>query len=304
MKEPKVAIIVINFHKEEKTLKFIESVKELNYKNYSITVVDNESEPDSFKDFKYKYINIIRNPENTGWAGGFKLAVEFILHKEKPDYFLLSNNDILIDKNMLKELVETAQTDEKIGFVAPTLYDIDNRNEITTRGGYMNYWLGLASESKRPVNNEVQEVDGYVEYLDDCVSLIKREVMEEVGFHDPIYFLYSEDIDWNIAIKKAGFRIMHNPNAKAYHEIHGSSEGKKSPVTVYYNTRNRSIFMRKHKPFYFPIFLLIQTFVIVPAQFMKYIYKKWFNLILPLFKGYFNGVYTAIFKPKFHHPKL
>ena len=226
------------------------------------------------------------------------------MHKEKPDYFLLSNNDLIVDKDMLKELVETAQEDEKIGFVAPTIYSLKDKTKLYTRGGFLNYWTGIGTESKRPDNNEVQEVKGPNEYMDDCVCLVKREVLEQAGMHDPIYFLYFEEIDWNIAIRRAGFKIMHNPNAKCYHEMHGSSEGEKSPIVVYSLARNRSLFMRKHRPLRLPVFLLIYTFAFIPAQFIKYFFKRRFNLLIPLIKGYFVGIIKNIGFPKFSNPKL
>jgi len=303
MKQPRVAIITVNYHKEEKTLRLIESIKKLNYTNYFITIVDNDSQPESFGNLG-EDINVIRNPENSGWAGGFRRAVQLILTNEKPDYFLLLNNDQVVGKDMLKELVKTAEIELNIGFVAPAIYDMNHPNQIQTCGGYMNFWTGIAVESKRPKDKTVQEVDGYKEYVDDCALLIRREVVERAGLHDPTYFLYFEDPDWNIAARKAGFKIINNQNAKVYHEIYGSSEGKKSPTVVYHLARNRILFMRKHKLLRFPIFLLINTFITFPIHFTKYLFKKHFDLLIPLTKGYVVGTIKSILHPKFSNPKI
>ena len=293
MKQPKITIITVNYHKEDKTIKLIDSIKSSNYKNYKIIVIDSDSQGALKKlSKKFQELKIIYKKENTGWAKGLKIGVN---SEKNTDYYLFLNNDQILDKNMISFLIQTAESDKDIGMVAPSVYSLNEPDKILTIGGYMNWFTGIAGESKRQKSQTIQEVDGYKEYVDDNALLIKKKAFMESGGHDLIYFLYYEDPDLNIAVKKAGYKILNNQRAKIYHEVYGSTEGKKSPIVVKHLIRNRFIFMRKHSSlFRFLIFLLLNLLIIIPVQFILLILKRHFDLIPSFLSGFFNGLKTSL----------
>ena len=75
-------------------------------------------------------------------------------------------------------------------------------------------------------------------------------MIEDVGLLDADYFLYSEEVDWCYRAAKAGYKIMAVPESKIWHKVSSSTGGTKSPVSAYYLTRNRILFMRKHARIY------------------------------------------------------
>ena len=76
--------------------------------------------------------------------------------------------------------------------------------------------------------------------------LIKREMIEEVGILDKKYFLYLEDVDYSVRVKKKGYKIVFSPNSIVYHKNAGSSNGAGSATHLYYQTRNRLLFFFKY----------------------------------------------------------
>jgi len=68
--------------------------------------------------------------------------------------------------------------------------------------------------------------------------LVPRGVLEEVGLFDPELFFYSEDVDWSLRARRAGFRHFVVPGSKLWHKISVTSGGENSPTTLYYGMRN------------------------------------------------------------------
>lgn len=116
-KYPFCSIIILNYFGEKVIDKTIKSVLNLKYpkKNYEIIIVDNNSLDKSREILerfakKYTQIKLIYSDKNLGFAGGNNLGIK----KAKGEYVILLNNDCLVDKNWLIELVKVAEKDKKI----------------------------------------------------------------------------------------------------------------------------------------------------------------------------------------------
>ncbi|MEM4325816.1 MAG: glycosyltransferase family 2 protein, partial [Candidatus Pacearchaeota archaeon] len=124
-KRPFVAIIIVNLNKKEILKKCLDSLyKKTKYKNYVVIVSDNGSTDGSVEMIKkeFKRVDLIENRKNLGFALANNVAVDYALRKYNPDYFFLLNNDTkIIQKDWLTKLVETAESDERIGIVGCNL---------------------------------------------------------------------------------------------------------------------------------------------------------------------------------------
>ena len=114
---PFCSIIILNYFGEKVIDKTINSVLNINYpkNNYEIIIVDNNSQDKSQAILKkiakkYKNIKLIFSDKNLGFAGGNNLGIK----KTKGKYVVLLNNDCVVDKNWLIELVKIAEKNEKI----------------------------------------------------------------------------------------------------------------------------------------------------------------------------------------------
>jgi GT2 family glycosyltransferase len=76
--------------------------------------------------------------------------------------------------------------------------------------------------------------------------LIKRVVFEQIGFFDERFFMYYEDSDFSLRVRKAGFRMLIVPKARMWHSVSQSSQGSNSPNERYWMGRSSVLFFRKH----------------------------------------------------------
>jgi len=113
MENPKVAIIIVNWDGWEDTIECLESLYRIDYPNYEIIIIDNHSQDDSvrrIKDYSEgKELTIIENEDNYGFAEGNNIGIRYALKYLKPKYILLLNNDTVVDKDFLKELISAGE---------------------------------------------------------------------------------------------------------------------------------------------------------------------------------------------------
>lgn len=248
MKLPKkVHIILLNWNGKEDSLECIESLKKIDYNNYKIIVVDNNSEDDSVLEIRKQYpeIKIIENKENLGFAGGNNVGIKYAM-ENGADYVLLLNNDTAVERGFLEKLVEAGESDKKNGLLGPKTNYHSEQNRIWFAGGKIN-WLknkgthiGL-DEIDNGQYDEIKEVD----YLTGCCLLIKREVIEKIGILAEDYFLYYEDTDFSLRAKNADYKIMYIPEAKIYHKVSRSTKPG-SPSYIYYHVRNGLVMTKRN----------------------------------------------------------
>ena len=266
--EPKVIIVVLNWNGKRVTVKCLESLKEIDYGNYEILLVDNGSTDGSQECFRVRYpeIKLLGNEANLGFAEGNNVGIRRAMEWHA-DYVLLLNNDTTVHESFLSELVRVAESDSRIGFVGPKIY-YDNchgrRDVIAFAGGRINLWIGKA----RNMGEGEQDIGQYedikqVSYIQGACLLAKREAIERIGLLDPTFFAYWEETDWCTRGCRAGYLSVFAPTAKIWHKVAASSG---SARRTYYRTRNRFWFLKKHatrKQYFFSLvyFFFVQFWI-------------------------------------------
>ena len=89
---PKISVIILNWNGKEDTLECLASVKQLDYSNYKIVLVDNGSVDDSVDAILTQHpdITVLQTGVNLGYAGGNNVGIRWAL-KQGTDYILLLN---------------------------------------------------------------------------------------------------------------------------------------------------------------------------------------------------------------------
>jgi hypothetical protein len=227
-KNPKVSIIILNWNGWEDTIECLESLYKITYPNYEVIVVDNGSTNDSLKQIK-KVINknntrIIENKENLGFAEGNNVAMREVMKVGKSKYVLLLNNDTVVDKEFLSELVKTGESDEKVGIVGSILYYYDEPDKIWRSGGKMNWLTGKPNHIFRDYKDKEKiSIESKVEHVVGCSFLIKLDILKKIGLLDKLYFCYFEETDLCIKANKLDYRVYLNTKSKVWHKVSKSS---------------------------------------------------------------------------------
>ena len=84
-------------------------------------------------------------------------------------------------------------------------------------------------------------------YAHGAAMMVKREVIEKAGLMPECYFLYYEELDWSMMIRRAGYDIWYEPACTIYHK-ESQTTGQNSPLRTYYITRNRLLFVKRNNP--------------------------------------------------------
>ncbi len=292
-----VSIIILNWNGWQDTIECIESLYQINYPNYNIIILDNNSKDNSIqkikeycrgklpiksKFFKYNPKNkpikileyyenelsnlteiteefqyilpnrkliLIKNDENYGFAEGNNIGIRFALKFLNTDYILLLNNDTVVDRNFLNELVKNAEIDFKIGLLGPKIYyyDFKGKNDVINfAGGNLNLWKGTSKHIGIDEfdHNQYDQIK-FIDFVDGSCFLVKKRLLEKIGFLNPNYFAYWEENDLCMRGFRVGYSCLYVPNSKIWHKISKSTK-KIDGFYEYFMTRNTFWFMKKY----------------------------------------------------------
>jgi len=238
---PKVYIIILNYNGKSDTIDCLYSLASAKLESASIVVVDNASIDGSVAEIKKEFpkVPIIENKTNLGYAGGNNVGIKFAYDKGA-DYILLLNNDIKVDPYFLEELLSLALKKPKGGIFGSAIYRYDEPDKIEHLGGFYD-----SSVCEFVSNKKSFKVPKKVDYVCGCTILIKRDVIKEIGFFEPKFFLLWEEADLCARAMKKGFEIWTQPTSKIWHKISASFEDGK-PQTHYFWWRNRLLWIKRN----------------------------------------------------------
>lgn len=237
-----LAIILVNYKQPDLTIDCIKSIRRSDIQNYSIIVVDNNSKDNSYEIFgKEEGIVLILLNENNGFAAGNNVGIQYAIDNGYTDVLLL-NNDTIIDEQMISMLMHERDTNSVL---VPKMYYFDEPEKIWYAGGYIDYHKAKAIHEKINMIDYIDR-DHEVDFVTGCCILIPISVIQKVGFFDERFFMYGEDVDYSLRLKKSGIKMKYISSAKLWHKVGGSID-KQSPLNAYYDTRNRLIIMSMYQ---------------------------------------------------------
>ena len=247
-----VGIVLVNYNGEKYLNQCVNSLLNCDYKNISIIIVDNASKDNSMKrldeEFNDSRIYKIMMDDNYGIATGNNTGIKKSIEL-KMDFTLLLNNDTEVEPNFLNELVSAYE--EKC-LIVPKMFYYDDKSLLCFGGGRFIKWKASAYHLfDRQKDTESNNYPTYCNYAPTTCMLIKNDDFKVIGFMDDDYFLYYDDVDFVYRALKNKYKIKFCPKAVVYHKDGLSTGGKESVISVYYNSRNKLYFVKKHKfPFY------------------------------------------------------
>jgi GT2 family glycosyltransferase len=244
MPAPKVITVTVNWNRRDDTLACLGTLAALSYPNVQVIVVDNGSTDGSAAAIgeQFPRVEQIINPTNLGFAGGFNAGLRRALALGA-DYVFILNNDTLAPAGLLEPLVQAAGAPE-VGVTAPVIvYAADPARVWSAGAGRSALTLELTGNHGRRARLDTITAR---EFVSGCAMLIKRSVLEQVGVLDERFFMYYEDSDYCLRVRRAGFRLLVVPAACLAHKVSLSSNGSDSPAERYWMGRSSVLFFRKH----------------------------------------------------------
>jgi len=243
----RVAIIILNWNGISDTLDCLKSIQQQSYKNYRIIVVDNGSTDSShevLENYKNKNskIDVIYNVHNFGFAGGVNTGIEYAMN-DNFDYVALFNNDAIADNEWLKNLM--LSTDNNIGIITGKFLLIDGKRIDSTGEQYSKWGLPFPRDRNKLTNLAAKT--GFVFGATGGASLYSIQMLREIGLFDEDFFAYYEDTDISFRAQLAGWKVVYETKAIAYHK-QGETSKKIPGFTVYQTFKNLPLLFIKNVP--------------------------------------------------------
>jgi GT2 family glycosyltransferase len=226
-----LSIVIVNLNTKELTVGCIRSIeKEAKDLAFEVLLTDNGSNDGSVEALKKiakenywkNRFTLILNDNNTGYAKANNQGIR----RAKGKYILLLNNDTVVHKDALQNLLKFAKTTLDAGVIGSRLLNIDGTLQMscyhfpTITNAIKEYWFGKKGlfEKFAPKGNDPVTVDSVV----GAAFLITPEAKKRVGILDERYFAYFEDIDYCRQTWKKELKVYYLPDSVITH-YHGAT---------------------------------------------------------------------------------
>lgn len=244
-----VAVIILNHNKKEETLQCIRSVLTLDYTPFRVIIVDNGSTDGSYEAISKAFpgLAVIRSDENRGAPGGRNFGHAYAIKHFKHQFLLFLDNDTVVEKHMLKCLVEALLVDQEAGIACPKAYQRFPSTNIMSAGLYVNLSTASIYDIGSGKIDEGQfDKRRYVPACGGFAFLIKQDVLDRLGGWDEKFNPYAwEDVDLCLRARKMGYKTVYVPNALVYHA--GGKVGRGAiPTYEKYKIRHFFLLLQKH----------------------------------------------------------
>lgn len=312
MKKNNISIVIINWNGKDHTLKLLESIKKLNYESKCLEIicVDNGSDDGSVDAIKKFYNNLEKNKwrglrlisfkKNMGvtkaYNAGYKKAKNF-------EYLWKLDNDLILEKNSLNKLVEKFEQNKQVGIVGSAvfpLYSYTNlkenykgKAEIGCKIDFLTTGVFKKEMSYKELKSIKNNIYQDITYSIGCSNLIKKKVLDKIGFLDEDFFLYYDDSYFSYKTKKAGFKLITATDSIVFHKGSASTGGIMKPLGIYFTTLSELLFFRK--TIKMPLFIIYYPFIFI-KRFILTIYRL---IVQKDIKMLFEGIgkfFSANFK--------
>lgn len=205
-------------------------------------------------------VRLVRSPLNGGFAAGNNLAfAEAKALGWIPDAILLLNPDAEMRPGAIEEMVRVMFSRPRVGVVGARLENEDGSTWIAafhfpTPMREFAGELGLGTLVRRwPTLIEETGTPAEADWVSGACMMINTRLIDELGPLDETYFLYFEEVDYQLQARRAGWEVWHVPDALVMH-IAGASTGivegvaKEGPMPAYWFASWRRYYVKNHGP--------------------------------------------------------
>ena len=208
----KIIVLILSYNGKSLLEDSIKSYLENSYRPFEIVVIDNGSTDGTkaYIESVFPDVKVLRTDLNLKYSGGFNFGLKYAFDKQRADYVLITNNDVISDSNLISALVETAESHKEAGFTIGKVYYHEKPEIFQTVGKKYDpvLWNGGhigKGEKDTGQYDQIAERD----WCDDIYWLIKRELYEKTGGYDTEFAFQGEDFDWQVRAKQLGYKIMY-----------------------------------------------------------------------------------------------
>lgn len=244
-----VSAVIPTHNRKYKLAKLIDSILRSDYPKdkLEIIVVDDASTDGTSEYIKklFPQVKVVRNDEEKLLAESRNIGIR----ASKGKYIFLIDDDNVVDRNTIRELVEFMEKHSEVGVAGPIMYFLKDPKRIWCAGVKRSYWTTITKLIGFNTIDDETFREPYESEDFPNAFMVRREVFEKVGlFNSRLFPIHYDEGDFCQRVRKAGYKVMVVPTAKIWHDVSLPEQSRasllhlKSALRAYYAVRNRIIF--------------------------------------------------------------
>lgn len=230
-----ISIIIVSYNTVDRIGMCLESIRADQHCNKELFVIDNAS-ADGSADFirrNYPWAHLMINRENRGFAA----ANNQVLPRCQGKYIFFLNPDTKIKPGSLRNFISFMEANPHIGLAG---------SKVIYTDGTLQESVSYRYPGQRYATHELFGLKGSIACVLGASMMARPEILKQVGGFDEDFFLYGEDQDLCLRIRKAGYEIGYCDDAVVVH-LGGQSERNSIPSDVWRKkTQAEYLFYKKH----------------------------------------------------------
>lgn len=230
-----LTIIIVNYNTADMLVRCLHSISSQSGNNPEVIVVDNASQDSSLELTKatFPWVKVIANKRNLGFARANNQALG--ISKSKYIYFL--NPDTEVKEGAFDAIIEFMESNPEVGLAGTRILNPDGSPQSSVERRY---------PGQRHSKGELYGLKGDIAWVLGASMVARRFVLRNIGGIDERFFIYGEDLDLCLSVRKSGWTIACIPNAVVVH-WGGASERDTLPVDVWKKKFEAEfLFYKKH----------------------------------------------------------
>ena len=247
MSAPALLILIVSWNTRDLLRDCLRSIQADTHPDWDVLVIDNASTDDSVAMVRREFpaVRLIENAVNSGYASANNQG----LRASTAPYALLLNSDTIATPDAIHGLVAFMDAHPEAAAVSPRLLRADGTAQPFAFGGdpTLSYLLrrgALRITTGRYLHDWATARTQSVDWVSGACMLVRRTATEQVGLLDEGFFMYFEDDDWCLRMRRAGWKVYYHPDQAIVH-LGGRSLARNPRAQTAYEASLR-YFYRKH----------------------------------------------------------
>ncbi|MDE2483139.1 MAG: glycosyltransferase family 2 protein [bacterium] len=232
----------------------------------------------------------IRNGSNLGYAAGNNVGMRFAIERLACAYVWVLNNDTIVERTAIAALSDQLALASGTAVLGSRIMQYEAPGTIQALGGgTLDPRTGRETQIGRG-RSEHEQIDTAMEleHVIGASMFVRAEAFADVGPIDESYFLYREETDWCIELRKRGWRLEYCPQSVVWHK-ESRSFGFKSVLHDYYAVRNMLFLIQKHFPQSLPTAFLVTLARAVAPKIARLQFRR-LRYVFKAYRDFLRGV--------------
>ncbi|MBW7957576.1 MAG: glycosyltransferase family 2 protein [Deltaproteobacteria bacterium] len=268
--EARILVCIPSYRNPERLKECLARVSSIDRRGRTVEtlVVDSGTDPAELEKVVGHFENVeLVTMENRGYVGcvnaGLRRAIE-----NGFEYMLVVTDDARVESGILDGLMPPLAADERAAISGCKIIHVSKDREggvkkVVMPGGFLGHWAFPRSRNIPEDSTELAECD----WVNGAVLAMKVRVFREIGLLDESFFMYFDELDLGLKLKRAGYHAIYNPRVRVVHEsgsgFYGITSGKGGAYARYYLTRNVALLYYKKSlasfVYFLPYYLVISA---------------------------------------------